>query len=678
MGTRPGFIACLFDAETGFIELRALPSRARVFIPADDHASIDSFVAAHPREDIYHGVCGRRMPTNGRAENLSTTRAIWADVDFSTTPARHLRARLGALPCPPSVQIRSGRGRHCYWLLVEPLNATAEAHRLRRLLRRAAGALGGDLRCAEPARVLRLPGPGCLNWKYQPARRVDIAVFEPDLVYAVEDLELLLPPDLGHLHDARAQTGTDTRIPAGKRNTTLTRLAGAMRRHGASEGTIATALATENAERCDPPLPVPEVRHIAASVARYAPAEGVPLMDDRPEQQSTTTEGVAFPDEAWRGPFAEYRKAMAGTTEAPDCVHFGTLWAIAAARLRRRVWIHYAYPHYGNVYVVNVGPTGDGKTSAMRQGLVLLPDVGVRVLRGVGSAEALGDWMAQSQDDEPTTHLLFLEELATLLVRAGWEGSTLLNFLTETFDTPDLYEIPFRRNPVRVIEPTPTLLVGTTPEWFWKSMREIDFHGGFGNRLFFLSGQPKAPIAMPAKPNEVLLQRVQDAVAGLGAVQPGEITLSPRALTVWEQFYAEWKGTTFDALTAAATKRIPAYALKLAMLYASFEGTAPVITPSQVESAIVVARYGATCAGRLIDSRRSYSGQGRCEEAVLRALAKGDLPLWRLHQRIGGRFSAEEMARAVRALLATGAIVTVGTTPRQGTIHGLRERHRAA
>lgn len=64
------------------------------------------------------------------------------------------------------------------------------------------------------------------------------------------------------------------RIAAGSRNGTLTSLAGAMRRRGASRDTIAAALLTENGERCDPPLSESDVSRIAASVSRYEPAEG--------------------------------------------------------------------------------------------------------------------------------------------------------------------------------------------------------------------------------------------------------------------------------------------------------------------------------------------------------------------------------------------------------------------
>jgi hypothetical protein len=60
-------------------------------------------------------------------------------------------------------------------------------------------------------------------------------------------------------------------IPAGQRNETLARLAGAMRRVGMSQAEIFAALRQANADRCMPPLPLPEVERTAASIARYEP-----------------------------------------------------------------------------------------------------------------------------------------------------------------------------------------------------------------------------------------------------------------------------------------------------------------------------------------------------------------------------------------------------------------------
>jgi hypothetical protein len=61
-------------------------------------------------------------------------------------------------------------------------------------------------------------------------------------------------------------------IPEGQRNTTLTKLAGVMRRRGMTPLAIEAALLAENGVSCRPPLPEAEVQEIARSVSRYAPA----------------------------------------------------------------------------------------------------------------------------------------------------------------------------------------------------------------------------------------------------------------------------------------------------------------------------------------------------------------------------------------------------------------------
>lgn len=72
-------------------------------------------------------------------------------------------------------------------------------------------------------------------------------------------------------------TTTGDVIAAGSRNSRLTQVAGALRRVGLSYEAIASALAGVNASSCSPPLDVREVARIAASVARYEPANA----DDR-------------------------------------------------------------------------------------------------------------------------------------------------------------------------------------------------------------------------------------------------------------------------------------------------------------------------------------------------------------------------------------------------------------
>jgi hypothetical protein len=83
-------------------------------------------------------------------------------------------------------------------------------------------------------------------------------------------LELLRQRDGGRRGQPESAGGS--RIAEGARNTTLTKVAGALRRQSLAKEEIAAALLAVNQQRCEPPLPEAEVRRIAESVARYAPA----------------------------------------------------------------------------------------------------------------------------------------------------------------------------------------------------------------------------------------------------------------------------------------------------------------------------------------------------------------------------------------------------------------------
>jgi hypothetical protein len=77
------------------------------------------------------------------------------------------------------------------------------------------------------------------------------------------------------IDDIWAEGGGDgwNYIPEGHRDNALTSLAGQLRRHGASQHTIAGVLETLNALICRPSLPDEDLARIARSVAHYAVGE---------------------------------------------------------------------------------------------------------------------------------------------------------------------------------------------------------------------------------------------------------------------------------------------------------------------------------------------------------------------------------------------------------------------
>lgn len=79
-------------------------------------------------------------------------------------------------------------------------------------------------------------------------------------------------------------------ITKGKRNVTLTSMAGTMRECGFSVEAIEAAVLTENELRCSPPLPEKEVKSIAASIGSYEPGS---MTKDGRDSQATKLVGLA-------------------------------------------------------------------------------------------------------------------------------------------------------------------------------------------------------------------------------------------------------------------------------------------------------------------------------------------------------------------------------------------------
>jgi hypothetical protein len=227
------------------------------------------------------------------------------------------------------------------------------------------------------------------------------------------------------------------------------------------------------------------------------------------------------------------------------------------------------------------------------------------VIRNLGSTEGLADALKRD-DGADVVALLFWEELTALLAHGRWTGSTILEFMTETFDCPPEWGLKYRKDPITLKAPTPTILAGTTCEWFWKNARTDDFFGGFANRFLYLTGPKKKPIPNPSTPDGAALDRVRAALERLSEIREVEARFNAKAAVLRERFYESWEQEERTGLHAAAVKRVHVYIRKLAMTYAALEGTLPEINIEQLKAAIAVGLYAAECARVLLEAQSAH------------------------------------------------------------------------
>lgn len=365
-----------------------------------------------------------------------------------------------------------------------------------------------------------------------------------------------------------------------------------------------------------------------------------------------------FPEAAWRGIFTDYRSAMQGATEASDAFHFAALWARCAVALGRRVSFQSGMQLFPNVYIVCFGPTGDRKTTATRKAT----EIGgaYQLVSGAGSGEGLADEFSRAAPGEGL--LIHAEEFSQVLRPGRWDGSTLKPFLTQCFDCPPRYQMKFRKQPIELDRPTPSLLAGTTPDWFWQDFSARDFQGGFGNRILFFTGERKADLPLPEAPDT---ERVSGQIGALANVGPCQAHLDPQARELWETFYRARRAeeSKLEPLSQAAVQRIADYVLKLAMLYASAEGTLPKVTIGQLAAAILVGRYCEACAAEVLSLQHAGTNPRKELERRILAFVNGQ-PAKTTKKRDVYRAlarhykDAEDFDRAFRSLERAGELFT--------------------
>jgi bifunctional DNA primase/polymerase-like protein/AAA domain-containing protein/primase-like protein len=194
-----------------------------------------------------------------------------------------LEAKFGLLPA--TLEARTGGGgRHIFFALGNGQN-----------VRNSAGRLGPGLDVRGDGGYIVAP-PSIHPETMQPYAWTNR--LKPALAPVWLNHELSPPA-------AICETVSGAPIPAGQRNDTLTRIAGAMRRKGCTPEAIEAALLAENTRRCSPPLPEQEARAIAQSVSRYVPATGANAPGRKPTEQAKKIGGVTrcvadIPPEALR------------------------------------------------------------------------------------------------------------------------------------------------------------------------------------------------------------------------------------------------------------------------------------------------------------------------------------------------------------------------------------------
>lgn len=152
-------------------------------------------------KNVYFGVYSRAIKS-GKAKSCSTTRVLWADFDEGmrglTVRERmeKVKSNIEAIGFPkPSIIVSSGNGIHTYWLLDKRVGDGAVE-----VVKLLSKATNGDVRVAEKARVMRLPGTLNIKNINEPLK-CEIIQADYSLIYNLESFKDILKDNIGQVKE---------------------------------------------------------------------------------------------------------------------------------------------------------------------------------------------------------------------------------------------------------------------------------------------------------------------------------------------------------------------------------------------------------------------------------------------------------------------------------------------
>jgi hypothetical protein len=459
------------------------------------------------------------------------------------------------------------------------------------------------------------------------------------------------------------------RIAEGQRSTTLTSIAGRLRRCGLDLAAISAALYAHNETHCDPPLPEREVEAIAKSVSRY-PTDDIPAWP------------APLGKEALHGLAGEIVREIEPHSEAdPVAILVQLLVGVGSLLGRKANFQVERDVHYGNLFATLVGETSKGRKgvswSHARELLTGADEDWKKCLAsGLSSGEGLIHHVRDARSEKQAIRqggrvvdyqdvmvdagvadkrlMVFEAELSRTLRVLSRESNTLSAIIRAAWDTGDLRNL-VRNSPERATGAHISVVGHITRDELLRYLNDTEMANGFANRFLWFCVQRSKVLPeggrVPADDLDRLgkeLRQVLQAVAHVGCMERDKA-----AAGLWREVYPRLSEGGYGLL-GMITNRAEAQVMRLALLYALLDGEKETIGEVHLAAALEVWRY---CADSCRYIFGTHSGDPIAEKilAALRMEPEG-LTRNEVRELFSRHQPSEAIERTLKALEARGLI----------------------
>jgi hypothetical protein len=692
------YIECVFDLDD-MVEVRSIRNRNEKPEVKQGWHKATSLLECVPRFvdfnadgwNIYVGANPRPRKGATGDDNIVIARTLFADFDKGCT-IEEARRRWETAGLPePTLIINSGHGVHPYWRFAEPLT---DLRLWTQLQRQLIAAVGSDAAIHNPERVMRLPGFENLKSDPVPCYVLDA---DPARGYSVEELKRVLgqyaPAGQGNFRASASNQVNCTAeciIADGERNSTLTSLGGVMRRAGMGESELCEALDAINRRRCRPVLSDEEVRRIAQSVSRYAPAEKKAAKRVAVIVPSRPFTLAALP--AVVGRFVRESATAIGCD--PSFIALPTLACLARAIGNKRVIrLKQTWDEPAVLWLAIVGKSGTHKSPAVKAAMAILRRKQAEAIerhkqgmaeyleRRIEYEKELSHWKRNKTKDKPPWEplepvcqrfivsditiealaaLLDLQDDGVLLVRdelAGWingiaeykggKGSDTGHWLASWSGEP--FTVDRKTGPKKMIHVrrgAVSIVGGIQPEILRQAIGREHMQDGLCARLLLSMPDPKpvrwtdnviAPATQQSMDDLIgRLLALSPAADADGQPEPYPLPLTADAKAVWVEYYNRHRAeqVELDDDLAAAWSKLEAYTARFALIFQLCrDPDADAVDQQSIESGIALSDwFGA-------EARRVYGRFAEDDDARRRR------ELIEFIRRKGGRVTVRDVMR---------------------------------